>query len=316
MLIVFSLLTGSVRIGFSNLITFSLDEVQRKIFFDIRLPRVVISILVGSALGSAGMILQSLLKNNLAEPGLLGISAGAGLGAILTFLLPWLISFYLITPVSFVFATATTVFIYFIAKGINDKYSNFISSNKIILAGIAVNALLASVNGFLLLRAGSSVSQIIYWLNGGLSGRGWDEIYMAGGFIVAGLVFTFLISKELNVLSLGEELAVSLGLNISKVQTTCIFVSSLLAGGAVAISGIISFVGLVVPNIAKLLVGSDHRSAVICSILLGAVFLVLSDMIARTILAPAELPVGIVTSFIGAPIFIWLIFRTQKFKTL
>ncbi|MBV6399046.1 iron ABC transporter permease [Ignavibacteria bacterium CHB1] len=315
-LVVVSLLSGSVKISVSSLISLSLDEVQAKIFYDIRLPRVIISILVGAALGSAGIILQSLLKNNLAEPGLLGISAGAGFGAILIFLLPWLISFYFVTPVSFVFAFLTTLFIYLIAKGIDDKYSNFISSNKIILAGIAVNALLASVNGFLLLRAGRSVAQIIFWLNGGLSGRGWTEIYMAGGFILTGVFATVLISKELNILSMGEELSISVGLNIKRVQALCIFISSVLAGGAVAISGIISFVGLVVPNIAKIMVGADHRAAVVCSVLLGAIFLVISDLVARTIIAPSELPVGIVTSFIGAPVFIWIIYRSQKVKTI
>jgi len=309
--VIISLLSGSNFIPPEVLLNINSpeNEISRKIIFDIRLPRILNAIAVGSSLSCAGIILQSLLRNNLAEPGLLGISAGAGFGAIVLFILPYQFAIAFITPVSFVFAIITTIIIFNIAKGLNNKYTNFLSSNKIILAGIAINALLSSVNGFFLLVSGKNLTQIIYWLSGGLSGRGWTDFYYTAGFVAAGLITSVLLSKELNVLNLGDELSISLGLNIKTVQKISIAASSLLAASAVSMAGIISFVGLVIPNISKLLIGNDSRYNIPCTILLGAVFLLISDTLARTIISPAEIPVGIVTSFIGAPVFIWLILR-------
>jgi len=156
------------------------------------------------------------------------------------------------------------------------------------------------------------MTQILYWLNGGFSGRGWNEFFMGIFFVVAGLVASVFISKDLNILNLGEEMSISLGMNLKKMQTASIIISSLLAASAVSIAGIISFVGLIVPNLSRLLIGNDFRYSVPCTILLGAFFVLISDTIARLVIAPAEIPVGIVTSFIGAPVFIWLIFRKQK----
>lgn len=309
-----SISVGSVNIPVSEIFRFftSENEVYRKIIFEIRLPRVLNAVLVGASLACSGLILQSLLKNNLAEPGLLGISSGAGLGAILIFLLSSSIPFYFITPVSFVFAMSATLIVFIIAKGLNYKYTNFIHSNKIILAGIAINALLSSINGFLLIVGGKNVTQILFWLSGGLAGRGWDEFYMTFVFVIIGLAAAVLMAKELNILSLGEELAVSLGLNLKLVQRLSIVIASLLAASAVAVAGIVSFVGLIVPNIAKMLVGHDYRYAIPCSIILGALLMVFADTVSRMIILPSELPAGIVISFIGAPIFIWLIIKNKQ----
>jgi len=311
---VISLSLGSVSIPMADIINIfsTVNESHRKILLDIRLPRVLNAMLVGASLSCAGIVLQSMLRNNLAEPGLLGISAGAGLGAILIFILPVSLPFFFITPVSFVFASITTLLIFYVAKGLGSKYTNFISTNKIILTGIAISALISSVNGFLLLISGSGVTQILYWLNGGLSGRGWNEFSIGIIFILIGLIISILISKDLNVLNLGEELSISLGLNLKWMQRISIIVSSLLAASAVSIAGIISFVGLIIPNLSKLLIGNDHRYAIPCSIVLGSLFLLVSDTIARLVIAPAEIPVGIVTSFIGAPIFIWLILKRKN----
>lgn len=311
---VISLTLGSVSIPLNEILNIfsSGNESYKNILLNIRLPRILNSILVGAALSCSGVILQTMLQNNLAEPGLLGISAGAGLGAILTFILPVALPFYFITPVSFIFAVSTTLLIFFIAKGIESNYNNFISSNKIILSGVAISALISSVNGFLLLISGSSITQILYWLNGGFSGRGWSEFYSSVFFILSGLFVSILIAKDLNILSLGEELSVSLGLNLKQIQRISIIISSLLAASAVSIAGIISFVGLIIPNLSKLIIGNDHRYTIPCSIILGAIFLLVSDTIARTIISPSEIPVGIVTSFIGAPVFIWLILRKKN----
>lgn len=309
-----SLSVGSVNITLGEMLNiFSIEnETKFRIISDIRLPRILNAMIVGASLSCSGIILQSMLRNNLAEPGLLGISAGAGLGAILIFILPVSVPLMFITPVSFVFAVTTTVLIFYFARGSGNKNFNFISTNKIILTGIAISALISSVNGFLLLISGSSVNQILYWLNGGFSGRGWNEFSVGIFFVIAGIISSVFISKDLNVLNLGEELSVSLGLNLRKIQKVSIIISSLLAASAVSIAGIISFVGLIVPNLSKLLIGEDHRYAIPCSVILGAVFLLVSDTIARTVISPAEIPVGIITSFIGAPVFIWLILRKKS----
>ncbi len=309
-----SLTAGSVNVSFSELINiFSAEnETKRKILTDIRLPRILNAMLVGSSLSCSGIILQSMLRNNLAEPGLLGISAGAGLGAILIFILPVSVPLMFITPVSFLFAVTTTTVIFYFAKGSRNINFNYLSTNKIILTGIAISALISSVNGFLLLISGSSVNQILYWLNGGFSGRGWNEFSVGIIFVITGIIGSVLISKDLNVMNLGEELSISLGLNLKRIQKVSIILSSLLAASAVSIAGIISFVGLIVPNLSRLLIGEDHRFSIPCSVILGAVFLLISDTIARTVISPAEIPVGIITSFIGAPVFIWLIIRKKK----
>ncbi len=309
-----SLSLGSVPISINEILNIfsSSNEANKRILLEIRLPRILNSIIVGSALSCSGIILQSMLRNDLAEPGLLGISAGAGLGAILLFILPLSLPFIVIMPVSFIFAVITTTLIFYFAKGFGRSNLNYISTNKIILTGIAVSALISSVNGFLLLISGSSMTQILYWLNGGLSGRGWNEFSIGVFFVIAGLAGSIFISKDLNVLNLGEELAISLGLNLQRTQQISIIISSLLAASAVSIAGIISFVGLIIPNLSRLLIGNDYRYAVPCSVILGALFLLVSDTIARLIISPAELPVGIVTSFIGAPVFIWLIMRRRR----
>jgi iron complex transport system permease protein len=309
-----SVSVGSVSVSLREMMNiFSAEnETNRRILMDIRLPRVLNAILVGASLSCSGIILQSMLRNNLAEPGLLGISAGAGLGAILIFILPVSVPLMFITPVSFLFAVTTTGLIFYFARGFGNKYFNSISTNKIILTGIAISALISSVNGFLLLISGSSVNQILYWLNGGFSGRGWNEFSVGIIFVTAGIIGSVFISKDLNVLNLGEELSISLGLNLKRIQKVSIILSSLLAASAVSIAGIISFVGLIVPNLSRLLIGEDHRYAIPCSVILGAIFLLVSDTIARTIISPAEIPVGIVTSFIGAPVFIWLILRKKS----
>jgi len=309
-----SLSIGSVNIPFSSIprILNSEDETLRKIIFDIRLPRILNAAMVGAALACSGLILQSLLKNNLAEPGLLGISSGAGLGAIIIFLFSSSIPFYFITPVSFVFAVLSTLIVFLLARGLNYKYTNFINSNKIILAGIAINALLSSVNGFLLIIGGKNVSQILFWLSGGLAGRGWSELYVTSAFVLFGLIASMFLVKELNILSLGEELAISLGLNLGFVQKLSIITSSLLAAAAVSVAGIVSFVGLIVPNIAKMIIGQDFRYTVPLSIIIGALLMVFADTVSRVIIMPSELPSGIVISFIGAPVFIWLILRNKQ----
>lgn len=300
---------GSVNFSIKEIFTSTDNDAYRKILYDIRLPRMINVLLVGAALAVSGLLLQTLIRNYLAEPGLLGISAGAGLGVILMFLMPFTVPFYLITPVSFLFAIGASLLIYLIAKGLNYKYTNFINSNKIILAGIAISAFLSSLNGFLLILSGRNVTQIIYWLNGGFGGKAWNEVFMSLPVVFAGILIAMTMSKSLNVLALGEEMAASLGLRVKLFQMVCVAVSALLAASAVSVAGIISFAGLVVPNMARILIGSDYRYTTPASLMLGSLLLIISDLIARIIVLPAELPTGIITAFIGAPFFIYLILK-------
>lgn len=309
-----SMAVGSFRISIIDVLTLSFlqDNTAKTIFLDIRLPRILNALFIGAALACSGNILQSLLQNNLAEPGIIGISAGAGLGAIIMFLISNFSTYILLTPVAFIFAMSTTFLIFAIAKALTNKYTNFLSSNKIILAGIAINALLSATNGLLLIVAGKANTQIIFWLTGGVSGKGWFEFSFSIPFIIIGIITSFLIRKELGILSTGIEIAQSLGISTKKIQIVSILTASLLAAAAVSVGGIIVFVGLIIPNIARLILPGDNKNAIVVSTILGAIFMVLSDLLARTLIAPTEIPVGIITSFIGAPIFIWLIIKTSN----
>ncbi|MGB9697594.1 MAG: FecCD family ABC transporter permease [Ignavibacteria bacterium] len=312
--IILSMTVGSFRMSIIDIFTLSFlqDDTTKTIFLDIRLPRILNILFIGAALACSGNILQSLLQNNLAEPGIIGISAGAGLGAIIMFLIPNFSTYILLTPVAFIFAMSTTFLIFAIAKALTNKYTNFLSSNKIILAGIAINALLSAANGLLLIVAGKANTQIIFWLTGGVSGKGWFEFFFSAPFIIIGIIIAFLIRKELGILSTGIEIAQSLGVSTKRIQIVSILTASLLAAAAVSVAGIIVFVGLIIPNIAKLILQGDNKNVIVVSTILGSIFMVLSDLLARTLIAPAEIPVGIITSFIGAPVFIWLIIRNSN----
>lgn len=313
-----ALALGSVKVPVNELLSALLgkSDSYSGVILGIRLPRIMNSILVGACLACAGIILQASLRNNLAEPGLLGISAGAGLGAIMVFMIPAFFSFSLLMPVSFVFAIGSTALIFFIASKLGSKYSGFLSSNTIILTGIALSALISALNGFLMLIAGSSLTQILYWLNGGLSGRGWEEFVSAVPFAAAGMLISMMLAQDLNIMNFGEEMSSALGLDVGRFQKFAVIASSLLAASAVSVAGIVSFAGLIVPNLTRLLIGNDYRYSVPCSILAGSSFMLISDTIARTVISPSEIPLGIVTSFIGAPVFIWLMMkkRTSSLK--
>jgi len=311
---IMSLCIGNINISIIEIINVFSNENNtfRKIILDIRLPRLLNAFLVGISLSVSGLILQTFLRNNLAETGILGISAGAGLGAIIVFILTTSISISFLNLISFTFAFSTTLLIFFIAKGLNRKYETYFSVNKIILSGIAINALLSAVNALLLIVAGNDLTQIIYWMNGGLNGRGWEEFKNVIVFVIIGLTISLLILKNLKIINIGDEIASSLGINLKVTQILAVIACSLLASSAVAVAGIISFIGLIIPNIIRLILGSDLKFNFAGAVLLGPVFMIISDLIARTVISPSELPVGIVTAFIGAPVFVWLILKSKN----
>jgi iron complex transport system permease protein len=264
---------------------------HRTIVWELRLPRILAAILVGAALGMAGGLLQGMLRNSLADPFVLGISAGAGLVAIGCITLS--ISSVYLPLGAWVGAMVT------------------ITVERLILAGIAISSLFGAIQTVLLLfNDESRLQTALNWLIGSLNGRGWSSVQIAVPYIAVGLLGGCLLGRSLNLLNLGDELATSLGTSLVRTRLTIGLVASLLAGSAVSIAGLIGFVGLIVPHGVRMLVGNDYRWLLPLSAMSGALVLMLADLIARW--GAIELPVGVVTAICGAPIFIWLIYQRQS----
>ncbi len=274
---------------------------QNTIILGIRLPRVILGALVGAALATAGCAMQGLLKNPMADPYIIGMSSGAALGAALAFalLLP-------IQLLSFILAAASILIVYNISR-MGEK----VPTETLLLAGIAVGFFLSAVTSFLIFLS-QSPHQIIYWMMGGLWTANWDKVKITFIMVIIGLVMLYRESWNLNVMLLGEDQAQCIGVDIENVKKKVLIFSSLVTAAAVSVSGIIGFVGLIIPHIMRILVGPDHRILLPASTLMGAVFLVFSDTIARTLLESTDLPVGVVTAFFGAPFFIYLLRKRRK----
>ncbi|MEO1403919.1 MAG: iron ABC transporter permease [Cyanobacteria bacterium J06635_1] len=283
------------------------DEIAQTIVWDLRLPRVIAAIVVGSALGVSGALLQGMLRNGLASPFLLGISAGAGLAAVLivglrlwTIWLPlgaWLGA---IVSMLIVFGLART--------------RGAISVERLILGGVAVSTLFAAMQTMLLLLSpDGQVQAALTWLTGSLNGRGWQEVAVIGPSVLVALVAGCLLARQVNLLNLGDDLAVGLGASLVRSRLLIGAVATLLTAGAVSIAGLVGFVGLIVPHGVRLLVGNDYRIVLPFSALGGALVLSVADLVAR--LGAVELPVGIVTAILGAPIFLWLLYRRSAVIT-
>jgi iron complex transport system permease protein len=270
------------------------------IFWQIRLPRVLLAFLVGAALSIAGAILQGLFLNPLADPYVTGVSSGAALGATVAFFLhlapiPWLSLFALIG------GFLTLLFVYSLARR-----RGFVSIYVLLLAGVAVSSFFSALVSVLMVKSGRDLHALVYWLLGSFSGRSWPELKIS--LIVLPFLFIpFFFVQELNILLQGEERALELGVEVERVKKILFFVASFLTAIAVSAAGIIGFIGLVVPHLSRLLLGPDHRKVLILSLFLGASLMGLSDLLARVAFAPSEMPVGVVTSFFGAPFFIYLL---------
>jgi len=280
------------------------DAVNQTIVWQLRLPRVGAAVIVGAALGVSGALLQGMLRNGLATPFLLGISAGAGLVAVAMLTLgifqPW------VPFAAWVGAITTTVFVYFLART-----ASGIAVERLILGGVAVNSLLGAIQTTLLLLADDGrIQAALNWLVGSLNGRGWSEIIMAGPYIGLSLLFGCLLGRSVNVLNLGDDLAVGLGASLARSRLAIGGCATLLAAGAVSIGGLIGFVGLLVPHGIRLLVGTDYRWVLPLSAIGGALVLTLADLLTR--LGAVELPVGAVTALLGSPLFIWLLYRRSS----
>ena len=291
----------------NNLIIPSWSIGEATIILQIRLPRIILGVLVGAALGVAGTTMQGLFKNPMADPYIIGISSGAALGAIFTIVFGLSIfGMYTIPLMAFMGAAAAIFLVYNIAS-VRGK----LPVSTLLLAGIAMTLFLSAIISLLMYTAGEKLHGIVFWLMGGLWGRNWNHVMMAFPFILLGTTVIYIFARDLNVMLLGEEPAQHLGIEVETLKKIMILSTSLITAAAVSVSGIIGFVGLIIPHVMRILVGPDHRILLPSSALVGGIFLVWTDTLARTIIAPTEIPVGIITALFGAPFFIYLL-RTRK----
>ena len=297
---------GSVRVPLADIWAVLLGEhtgARRYIVWNLRLPRVLLAALVGMNLAIAGGILQSVTRNPLADPHLLGLSAGGALAAVLALRIAPGTAIGNLPPLAFAGAVAGAAIVYLLA------WRGGVSPTRLILAGVAIGSLFAAFTTGLLLSSSLTVQAIMSWLAGGLYARSWPHVHILAPYWAAGTVLALLLARQLDVLALGDEPAAALGVRVQRLRAALTALAALLTGSAVAVAGLIGFVGLVVPHVARMLVGAGHRYTLPLAALLGGALLVASDLVARTIADPRELPVGIVTAAVGAPFFIYLLRR-------
>ncbi|MBE3558848.1 MAG: iron ABC transporter permease [Ktedonobacteraceae bacterium] len=289
------------------------DASAEVIIWQVRLPLVIGAAVVGAALAVAGVLFQGMLRNPLADPYLIGTSSGASLGAAISFVLP-LDTFYgalfPLTPLlAFLGAIATVLFVYAIAR--SGRRTPVVT---LLLAGVVINAVMTAFQTVILTfspQARFAGQALFNWLSGGIAVTGWPPILLVSGLVLAGSILAFGLSNILDTFALGEEGAATLGLNVEKARFAIVIIASLITAAAVSISGLIGFVGLVIPHAIRLLLGPRHRPLIPASALGGAIFLVLADLLARTVAAPAVLPVGVCTALVGAPFFLYLLRKSK-----
>jgi len=280
------------------------------IILAVRLPHTILVALTGAALASSGAAYQGLFRNPLADPYLIGVASGAGLGAVIAMALNWpmnLLGFYLIPVGAFIGAIVTVLLVYNLAR-----VNGMVPLTTLILAGVAVGAFASSLTSSLMLRTDLQLHRAISFLLGGSPMLGWDPVLVVFPYMLIGMGLLSLTGHALNVLQFGEEEAKQMGLAVDRAKIFIVVTASLTTAVAVAFSGVIGFVGLIVPHIIRLLWGPDYRRLIPLSIIAGATMLLFADMLARILLAPSTLPVGIVTAVFGAPFFLWILRRAKK----
>lgn len=303
-----SLVVGSVKINIIDLISdISHNNISNiyKIFVYVRLPRVIASILAGMALSVSGLIIQTVLANSLAGPNIIGINAGAGLCTALCY--AFFPENYAIVPIAGFFgAIISVLFVYVIAKKTGSSRIN------IILIGVAINSFLSAGIKTINTIFPDAMLNSSYFNIGGLSGVTIKKIMPAGIYIVIAIVVVFLFSVEMDIIGLGDDTAKSLGLNAEKYRFILLLLSAVLAGAAVSFVGLLGFVGLIIPHIARFFVGTESRKLIPICLILGATFTNFCDLLSRVLFSPYELPTGIIMSAIGAPVFVWLIIKRKN----
>ncbi|MBQ6472575.1 MAG: iron ABC transporter permease [Victivallales bacterium] len=304
--VLLSLRLGAVRVTFAQLWEAIFgkggDSLERQILLNVRLPRILTGAAVGACLAVSGAILQGVMRNPLAAPGIIGVSSGAGLAGTLVLLVcPQYGALFI--PIAFLGAMGTAMLVYLLA------WRQGASPIRIVLAGVAISALLGAVGKAILLYHSEQAGSILNFTIGSLSTRSWPQIRQVAGYMTLGLVAAISWSGRLNVLSLGDEVAAGLGLAVERTRLALLAVAALLAASAVSVAGLLGFVGLMAPHIVRLCIGADNRSLIPGSALFGAWLVVACDTAGRTAHPPAELPVGVLLALLGAPFFLWLLRR-------
>lgn len=283
---------------------------QEIIIWQIRVPRVLLAAVVGAGLAIAGAAIQALVRNSIAEPYILGISSGATVGATAVIILGAFsfLGIFALSVSAFLGSLLAILLVFFLAR-VGGKISVF----RLLLAGMAVSFILSAISNFILMMAKQEggIKAVMYWMLGSLAGAKWSNIIIPTAIFIVVFALLWLHYRHLNLLLLGEEAAVTLGVNIQQFRLQLILLVSLLTGVLVAVSGSIGFVGLIIPHIVRIIVGSNYKYVIPISALLGGIFLVWADAIARILIAPEEMPIGIITAFCGGPFFIWLLRRNN-----
>ncbi len=325
----FSVFYGSVTVSFSDVLRIVGDRILRFFHIDlirmegikssaiviignIRLPRVIMASIIGAALGTAGCAAQGLLRNPLADGSTLGIASGASLGAVLVIALGF--DFPILNQFGVMLTSMIAGFLSFLViLGFTRRIDSGYSTNTIILTGIIFSLFAGSVTSLVIaFSSKDTVAQIVFWSMGSLAGRGWDEIWFVLPFILIGIGGIVRFSRELDAFSFGEEQARYIGVDVKKSKFFILVMISILVGCSVATAGPIAFVGLVVPHIVRLIVGPSHRRLLPVSVFFGASFLTVADLLCRTIVRPIEMPIGVITSFVGAVVFMLVFYGRRK----
>ena len=313
----FRMLMGKV-FGTMDITTPS-KEIFAAVIFDVRLPRILTCAAVGAALSISGVLFQGILLNPLADPYTLGVSAGAAFGACIAILLNLGAAFVSIPAFAFTGACATLFFVIFLSYSSPGSSSGSspgkgsvsgLSSNNLILSGIIVAAILSAGISFLKFLANEQVSVIIFWLMGSFASKTWMNFWVILGFLILGFLIAIYFARDLNLISLGDKAASSLGVDTKKITLLLLITGSMLAAICVSVSGIIGFVGLLVPHMVRFVTGPDNRKLLPASMIVGAFLLLLADTITRAVL-PHEIPIGILTALIGGPVFCWIFKRSR-----
>ena len=322
LVIAFAASIGSVEIPFPTTssilisrlpfvdITPTWESALETIVLEIRLPRVILAGVVGAALAVAGASYQGLFRNPLADPYLIGVAQGAALGAVIGFLLPVSglgLGIGLVPILAFAGALLSVAVVYSLAR-----VGRTVPVTTLILAGVALGALLGAVVAYLAITSGQMVHGILFWLAGSFSLSQWSEVQVVLPIVIVGAAVILLFARSLNIMQLDEEQAQQLGINVERLKLILLTAATLVTAAAVSFVGIIGFVGIIIPHAVRLIWGPDYRFLLPLSVLSGAIFLILADILARTVAAPSEIPIGVITALCGAPFFLYLLRRRAK----
>ena len=301
--IIWGIIKGSVHLSLLELF----QKVNQQILY-LRLSRILLAVIAGSGLAVSGIALQAILRNPLAEPYLLGTSSGAGLGAVIAIILG--ISGIYLPFAAFLGAILSIILVYNLARR-----GNKIPTQSLILSGVIVSMALSAIIVFLISVSSKEVLHgVIWWLWGSLEVFDFKLLLIVNSIVVLSIVLIFVLSQDLNAISIGEEEAIHLGINIEATKKWLFFITSLITASLICICGTIGFVGLIIPHMTRLIIGPNHKLLIPASCLLASAFLVICDVISRTMFRPLEIPIGVITAIIGAPIFIILLKRSQQVK--